>query len=84
MPYRQVEGFSRALSRLIRKLPSSDYSWLRRRILRLDLSPYKALKAYDGPIAIAVGSTGIRVHRVGGWVERIHGRKKRYSRSTSQ
>jgi hypothetical protein len=27
MPYRQIEGFTRALNRLIPKLPSADYSW---------------------------------------------------------
>ena len=26
----------------------------------------------------AVDSTGVRVHRAGGWVERSHGKKKRY------
>jgi len=43
MPYRQIEGFTRALHRLIQRLPTVDYSWVRRRILRLDLSPYKSL-----------------------------------------
>jgi len=32
----------------------------------------------DGPVAIAVDSSGVSVHRCGGWVERIYGRKKRY------
>jgi hypothetical protein len=32
MPYRQLEGFTRALHRLIPRLPPIDYSWLRRRI----------------------------------------------------
>jgi len=41
MPYRQLEGFTRALSRLILRLPPIDYSWVRRR--RLDLSPYMNL-----------------------------------------
>jgi len=41
MPYRQVEGFTRALNRLVPRLPSADYSGLRRRILRLDHSPYR-------------------------------------------
>ena len=31
MPYRQLEGFTRALNRLIPKIPSADYSWVRRR-----------------------------------------------------
>jgi hypothetical protein len=78
MPYRQVEGFTRALSRLIQRLPSADYSWVRRRILRLDLNPYKSLRGCDGPVVIAVDSSGVSVHKCGGWVERLYGRKKRY------
>jgi len=78
MPYRQIEGFTRALNRLVPRLPSADYSGLRRRILRLDLSPYEDLKGSGEPITIAVDSTGVRVHKAGGWVEREHGRKKRY------
>ena len=46
--------------------------------MRLDLSPYEPLRRSDGPLVIAVDSTGVRVHRAGGWVERSHGRKKRY------
>jgi len=69
MPYRQLEGFTRALSRLIPRLPKIDYSWTGR--LRLDLSPYESLSGYDGPVAIAVDSSGVSVHRCGGWVERI-------------
>jgi transposase len=78
MPYRQLEGFTGALNRLIPKLPSADYSWVRRRILRLDLSPYKSLRKSDGPVVIAVDSSGVSVHKCGGWVERLYGRKKRY------
>jgi len=32
----------------------------------------------DEPVVIAVDSTGVRVHKAGGWVERKHGKKKRY------
>jgi len=78
MPYRQVEGFTRALSRLIQRLPPVDYSWVRRRILRLDLNPYKSLRGCDGPVVIAVDSSGVSVHKCGGWVERLYGRKRRY------
>ena len=39
-----------------------DYSWLRRRILRLDLRPYMSLRGYDGPVSIAVDSSGVRVY----------------------
>jgi hypothetical protein len=78
MPYRQLEGFTRGLHRLVPKLPSADYAGLRRRILKLDTTPYQALSEADGPITIAVDSTGIRVHKAGGWVERVHGLRKRY------
>jgi hypothetical protein len=78
MPYRQVKGFTRALSRLVPRLPPVDYSWVRRRMLGLDLSPYESLRGCDGPVAIAVGSSGVSVHKCGGWVERLYGRKRRY------
>jgi len=77
MPYRQLEGFTRALHRLVPRLPPGDYSGLRKRSLALNPDPYKALKETDEPITIAVDSTGVKVHRAGGWVERKHG-KKRY------
>jgi hypothetical protein len=78
MPYRQLEGFTRALNRLIPKLPSSDYSWIRRRVLMLNISLYDSIRESDGSIVIAVDSSSISVHKCGGWVERIYGRKKRY------
>ncbi|RJS85693.1 hypothetical protein CW706_00665 [Candidatus Bathyarchaeota archaeon] len=34
---RQLEGFTRALNHPVSRLPSADYSGLRRRILGLDL-----------------------------------------------
>ena len=76
MPYRQLEGFSRGLNRMVPRLPPADYSGLRRRILGLDLR-IEVMRT-DGPVVIAVDSTGVSVHRAGGWVERVHGKKKRY------
>lgn len=78
MPYRQLEGFTRSLHRLVQQLPQGDYSGLRRRILALNPDPYAALKEAEEPIALAVDSTGVKVHRAGGWVERKHGKRKRY------
>ncbi|MEM2614640.1 MAG: transposase [Nitrososphaerota archaeon] len=51
MPYRQLEGFTKALSRLIHKLPSVDYSWVRRRILRLNPSLRGSLRGSSSPIS---------------------------------
>lgn len=47
-------------------------------MLKLDLSPYQALKDSREPVAIAVDASGVSIHKCGGWVERIHGKKKRY------
>lgn len=77
-PYRQLEGFTRALNRLIPRLPTADYSGLRRRILDVVLSLFEELESSDEPVVIAVDSTGVSVHKAGGWVERKHGKKKRY------
>jgi len=78
MPYRQLEGFTRSLHNLVPKLPSADYSGLRKRILALTPDPYQGLNEKEEPISIAVDSTGVKVNRAGGWVERKHGKKKRY------
>ena len=78
MPYRQLEGFTRSLHNLVPKLPSADYSGLRKRILALTPDPYQDLDEKEESISIAVDSTGVKVNRAGGWVERKHGKKKRY------
>ena len=78
MPYRQLEKCTRILHTLVPDLPSADYSGIRKCILRLDLDPYKDLKDTTEPVTIAVDSTGVKVHKAGGWVERKHGKKKRY------
>ncbi len=78
VPYRQLEGFTRALHRLVPQLHPNDYSGLRKRSLALNLDPYMALRESDEPVTIAVDSTGVKVRLAGGWVERKHGKKKRY------
>ena len=79
MPYRQLEGFTRALHRLVPSTPPrADYSGIRKRILHLSVDPYRDLKETNDPVTIAVDSTGISVHKVGGWIERKHGKKRRY------
>ena len=78
MPYRQLEGFTRSLNRLVPALPPGDYSGLRKRILRLDIDPYRGLRESPEPVTIAVDSTGVKVHKAGGWVERVHGKRSRY------
>ncbi|MEM2169633.1 MAG: transposase [Candidatus Bathyarchaeia archaeon] len=64
------------MNRLIPKLPSAYYSWIRRRILTLNLRG--SLRGSSGPMVIAVDSSGVSVHRSSGWVTRVHDKKKRY------
>ena len=78
IPYRQLEGFTRTLHTLVPDLPQGDYSGLRKRILRLNTDPYGSLRESTEPVTIAVDSTGVKVHKAGGWVERKHGKKSRY------
>jgi len=78
MPYRQLEGYTRALHRLVPELPPADYSGIRKRILRLQVDPYRHLSESSAPVTIALDSTGVKVEKAGGWVERKHGKKKRY------
>jgi hypothetical protein len=76
LPYRQLEGFTRALHRLVPDMPTGDYSGLRKRILSQPTDPYKDLKDTTEPVTIAVDSTGICVHKAGGWIERKHGKRE--------
>lgn len=78
IPYRQLEGYTRTLHRLVPELPTGDYSGLRKRILRQPVDPYEPLRDSDEPVAIAVDSTGVKVEKAGGWIERKHGKRKRY------
>jgi len=43
-----------------------------RHILDLDLSSYEPLRVSDEPIVVAADSTGIRVHKAGGWIGPEH------------
>lgn len=66
------------MNRLPPKLPTAGYSGPERRVPRIDLSPYEDLEGSGDFMVIAVDSTGLKDYRAGGWVERKHGKKKRY------
>jgi len=78
MPYRQLEGFTRGLHRLVPELQQADYSGIRKRIFCLPVDPYRHLRESDEPVTIALDSSGVRVEKAGGWIERKHGKRKRY------
>ena len=64
MPYRQLEGFTRALGNIV-DVPSGDYTGLTRRVLELDMGPFEGLQQSEEPLSIALDSTGVRVHKAG-------------------
>ena len=76
--YRQLEGFTRKLHQLIPKIRPMDYSGIRKRIVRLKLDLDKSLRETKEPVTIAIDSTGVKVLKGGGWIERKHGKKKKY------
>ena len=73
MPYRQLQGYTRVLHKLVPEFPEAYYSGIRKRILRLKVDPYMHLSDSNEPITIALDSTGVKVEKAGGWVERKHG-----------
>ena len=81
-PYRQLEGFTRALNRLVPRLPSADYSGLRRRILSLDLSLYESLKLSDSRSSSLWTLRESASIRLGNGLNANTGRRNDTSRST--
>jgi IS5 family transposase len=78
LPYRQLEGFTRALSRYVEGLAAPDYTTLNRRVNRLNISMDEALVSSDGPVYIALDSTGLKVHKSGDWIRRRFKVRKGY------
>ena len=78
LPYRQLESVIRGLSENVKYIPIPDYTTLDRRINRLGLSFDDKLVNSMDPIDIAIDSSGIKVHKSGGWITRKYGKKKKY------
>lgn len=79
MPYRQLEGFTRALE-ILMKVSTGDYAVLRKRIILVDIMPFSNLAQSEEPLSIALDSTSVRVLKAGGWMEKQHRVKKKYLR----
>ena len=72
LPYRQMEGFLRALSQYVPVAPA-DYTTLFRRISMVELDLDCNL---DGDIVVALDSTGVKVTNRGDWRRKIWGGRK--------
>jgi hypothetical protein len=77
LPYRQTEGFARALSfHTRRKVP--DYSIINRRVNALKVSIMMARRRRkDKKVTIAVDSTGIKVTNRGDWLRKKWNKEKK-------
>jgi len=82
LPYRQTEGFTRALARHVRGLLTPDYTAINRRVnrLSLDLGGLEDIEAEAGgePLTLAVDASGIKVHNGGDWIRRVWKVRKGY------
>jgi hypothetical protein len=67
LPYRQLEGFTRALNQHVDGLKAPDYTtlWWRVTKMKVDLDP--AVEP-DKEVTIAVDSSGIKVSNRGEWI----------------
>ena len=79
LPYRQLEGFTRGLSKYVEGLAAQDYTTLNRRVNRLNLNIDDALTSSDDPVYIALDSTGIKVHKSGDWIRKRFKVRKGYT-----
>ena len=68
LPYRQTEGFLRALRRFDSRIQVPDYSTIDRRVNKLDVKLDE--KAYGDDVVIALDASGIKVANRGDWIRR--------------
>ena len=66
LPYRQTEGFLKALRRFDSRIQVPDYSTIDRRVNRLDIQLDE--KDYGDDIVLAVDASGIKVANRGEWI----------------
>jgi len=71
LPYRQTEGFTRALARHVEGLQTPDYSTIDRRVNRLNLSLEETLIRSRGPVTTAVDASGVKAHNGGDRIRRV-------------
>jgi len=68
LPFRQTEGFVRALARLVPGLRKPDHATIHRRVLRLSLDLAESLRSSKEPVVIAVDASGVKVTNRGEWI----------------
>ena len=75
LPLRSTQGIISSVLRLLgTDLPAPHYSTLSRRAATLDVKP---ARLSQGPLHLAVDSTGVKLYGEGEWKVRLHGAEKR-------
>ncbi len=77
LPYRQLEGFIKALMRLNPDLKKPDHATIHRRVMKLNLNLDDSLKKSKEPITIAVDASGIKVTNRGEWIRKKWKKEKK-------
>jgi len=75
LPYRQEEGFVRALAKLLPGLMVPDYTTIYRRVSKFVPEFEESVSNLGEEIVIALDSTGIKVGERGEWVRELYGKK---------
>jgi hypothetical protein len=75
LPLRSTQGLVRSVLRLLDSdMPAPHYSTLSRRAASLEV---KLPRRSEGPLHLAVDSTGLKLYGEGEWKVRLHGKEKR-------
>lgn len=69
LPYRQLEGFTRALSQHVDGLKAPDYTTIWWRVARMKVDLVSSVEL-DKDVTIAVDSSGIKVSNRGEWIRK--------------
>lgn len=69
LPYRQLEGFTRALSQHVDGLKAPDYTTIWWRVARMKVDVASSVEL-DKDVTIAVDSSGIKVSNRGEWIRK--------------
>jgi len=69
LPYRQLEGFMRALSQHVDGLKAPDYTTIWWRVAKMKIDVASSVEL-DKDVTIAVDSTGIKVSNRGEWIRK--------------
>ena len=70
LPYRQLEGFTKALARYVDGLRAPDHSSIKWRAGKMPLKLDSAVVELGEDVVIAVDATGIKVANRGDWIRR--------------